>query len=64
MYLGELHAGAVIFHANFGIGRVVRLAETCVICKFASGRRKLAHNAKVAVWAMAGAADAALPLAA
>ena len=51
MYLGELGVGAIIFHARWGIGRVARRDETCVVCRFGTHRRKLAYNDKVAVWA-------------
>lgn len=52
MYLGELGVGSIIFHARWGIGRVARRDETCVVCRFGTHRRKLAYNDKVAVWAV------------
>jgi hypothetical protein len=50
MYLGDLAVGAIIFHARFGIGRVSRRDEACVIVKCGNRRYKMAYNAKVAVW--------------
>lgn len=54
MYLGELNIGAIIFHARWGIGRVARRDETCVVVKFGTHRRKLAYNDRVAVWEKEG----------
>jgi hypothetical protein len=52
MYLGELAVGAIFLHAQWGIGRVRRRDETCVIGQFGTHRRKLAYNDRVAVWAI------------
>lgn len=50
MYVGDLGVGAIIFHARWGICRVTRRDETCVIVKCGTKRHKLAYNDKVAVW--------------
>ena len=50
MYVGELPLGAIIFHAKWGICRVTRRDEACVIVKCGTRRHKLAYNDKVAVW--------------
>ena len=53
MYVGELSVGTIIFHARWGLGRVSRRDEACVIAKFGTRRHKLAYNDRVAVWAVA-----------
>lgn len=54
MRVGDLHAGAIVFHARWGLGRVVRVEEAYAIGKFgmpgAWRRHKLAMNDEVAVW--------------
>lgn len=62
MYVGELSAGAVIFHAQWGLGRVVRVDPTCAIAKFGTRRHKLAMNDRVAVWCVNQDAAVAAPL--
>jgi hypothetical protein len=58
MYLGDLGVGSIIFHARWGIGRVSRRDETCVIVKCGTRRHKMAYNEKVAVWSIPVAAAA------
>lgn len=62
MYVGELCAGAVIFHARWGLGRVVRVADAYAVTKFGTRRHKLAMNDTVAVWATAHNQEAAVAL--
>lgn len=50
MYVGELAVGAIVFHARWGICRVSRRDDTCVIVKCGTRRHKLAYNDRVAVW--------------
>lgn len=50
MYVGELPVGAVVFHAQWGILRINRRDESCVIAKCGTRRHKLAYNDRVAVW--------------
>lgn len=51
MYVGDLYAGCIVFHARWGLGRIVRVTDTCAIAKFGTRRHKLAMNDTVAVWA-------------
>lgn len=62
MYVGELCAGAIIFHARWGLGRVVRMDEACAVTKFGTRRHKLAMNDTVAVWATHATMEAAVAL--
>lgn len=64
MYVGELHAGNVIWHARWKLGRVVRMEEAYAIIKFSGRRRKIAMNDQVAVWVRAEQATLALGVAA
>lgn len=64
MYVGELHAGMVIWHGRWKLGRVVRMEESYAIIKFSGRRRKIAMNDQVAVWVQAEAATIQLGVAA
>lgn len=51
MRVGETCVGAIVLHTRWGLGRVVRFDERCVVVKFADGwRHKVAYNDHVAVW--------------
>ena len=59
MYVGDLCVGMIVFHAKWGLGRVVRVDSAYVVTRHGKRRHKLAMNDSVAVWVASGAGEQA-----